>query len=131
MAHILVIEDDAQFRAMLTQMLTEDTHQVTVACDGEIGLQLALQVKPDLIITDILMPHKDGIETIVSLSRSGSAIPIIAISAGRRLITAKFNLESASLMGVKTTLVKPFVRAALGHRSRAFLTGCLRRGALR
>jgi CheY-like chemotaxis protein len=110
MSHILLMDDDEQFRAMLSQMLTEDKHQVTVACDGEEGLRLALQIKPDLIITDILMPHKDGIETIVALNQAGSKIPIIAISGGRRVISAEFNLESASLIGVKATLPKPFAR---------------------
>jgi len=113
MAHILLIEDDEQFRAMLTQMLSQDAHRVTAASDGDEGLRLAGQVKPDLIITDILMPHKDGIETILALARAGSEIPIIAISGGRRLIPTDFNLESASLVGVKVTLGKPFTRAQL------------------
>jgi CheY-like chemotaxis protein len=113
MAHILLIEDDEQFRAMLAQILIQDTHRVTLACDGEEGLRLALQVKPDLIITDILMPHKDGIETILELTRAGSEIPIIAMSGGRPSISAEFNLESASLIGVRATLAKPFARADL------------------
>lgn len=111
MAHILLIDDDEQFRAMLAQMLTRDAHQVTIACDGEEGLRLAGQVKPDLIITDILMPLKDGIETIMALNESGSEIPIIAISGGRRFLRADFNLESATLIGAKITLAKPFARA--------------------
>ena len=113
MAHILVIDDDEQFRAMLTQMLSQDAHRVTAAGNGEEGLRLAGEVHPDLIITDILMPHKDGIETILALARARSKIPIIAISGGRRLIPTDFNLESASLVGVKVTLGKPFTRAQL------------------
>lgn len=113
MAHILLIDDDKPFRAMLAQMLSLDTHRVTIACDGEEGLRLAGQVKPDLIITDILMPHKDGIETIMALNKSGSEIPIIAISGGRRYLSAGFNLQSATLVGVKATLAKPFARADL------------------
>jgi CheY-like chemotaxis protein len=113
MAHILLIDDDEQFRAMLAQMLSLDHHQVTLAIDGEEGLRLAAQVKPDLIITDILMPHKDGIETIMALAEAGSTIPIIAISGGRRTISAEFNLKSATLIGVKATLAKPFARADL------------------
>jgi CheY-like chemotaxis protein len=113
MTHILLIDDDEQFRVMLAQMLSLDHHQVTLAIDGEEGLRKAGQVKPDLIITDILMPHQDGIETIMALTEAGSAIPIIAISGGRRTISAEFNLKSASLIGVKATLVKPFARADL------------------
>jgi CheY-like chemotaxis protein len=113
MAHILLIDDDDQFRAMLAQMLSQDAHQVTQAGDGEEGLRLAGQVKPDLIITDILMPHKDGIETIMALVETGSTVPIIAISGGRRTISAEFNLKSAALVGVRATLAKPFARVDL------------------
>lgn len=113
MARILVIDDDEQFRGMLVQMLAQDAHQVAVAHDGAEGLRQSLQVKPDLIVTDILMPRMDGIELIMELSRQAGSIPIIAISGGRRSISAEFNLESASMMGVKATLSKPFVRADL------------------
>jgi CheY-like chemotaxis protein len=113
MAHILLIDDDEQFRAMLAQMLSQDAHQVTLAGDGDEGLRLSGQVKPDLIITDILMPHLDGIEAIMALAGAGSTIPIIAISGGRRTISAEFNLKSAALIGVKATLAKPFARAEL------------------
>ena len=115
MAHILVIDDDEQFRTMLIQMLTKDGHRVASAQDGEEGLQLIAQIKPDLIITDILMPRKDGIETIMELNRIGNEIPIIAMSGGRRSIRAEFNLESAALVGagIKASLAKPFSRADL------------------
>ena len=113
MARILIIDDDEQFRAMLAQMLEEDAHSVTVACDGDEGLSLIAEAMPQLIITDILMPHKDGIETIAALSQAGSEIPIIAVSGGQRVTTADFNLALASLIGVKATLAKPFTRADL------------------
>lgn len=113
MAHILVIDDDEQFRGMLAQMLTQDGHQVSVAVDGEEGLRLASQAKPELIITDILMPKKDGMDLILELNRAGNKIPVIAVSGGRRCITAEFNLDSATLLGACATLAKPFSRADL------------------
>nr|WP_315392757.1 response regulator [uncultured Duganella sp.] len=113
MAHILLIDDDAQYRDMLTQMLRQDAHQISVAHDGQDGLRLAQQARPDLVITDILMPRVDGIELIMELSRRGDGIPVIAISGGRRSISTEFNLESATMMGVKATLAKPFSRADL------------------
>ena len=115
MAHILLIDDDEPFCMMLVQMLTQEGHRVMSALDGEEGLRLIAQIKPDLIITDILMPRKDGIETIMELAHNGSTIPIIAISGGRRFISAEFNLESASLVGasIKASLTKPFTRADL------------------
>ncbi|MFA7240051.1 MAG: response regulator [Sulfuricellaceae bacterium] len=123
MAHILLIDDDEQFRFMLAQMLTQDAHRVTVAGDGEEGLLLSRQFKPELILIDILMPHKDGIETIMELIRDGSKIPIIAMSGGRRFISAEFNLESASMIGVKTILTKPFTRADLRQAIAEALAG--------
>lgn len=108
MANILVIEDDEQLRGMLAQMLTQDNHRVMTAEDGEEGLRLVRDKNPELVITDILLPKMDGIEFIMALNRMGSPTAVIAISGGRRAISADFNLDSATLMGVKATIAKPF-----------------------
>ena len=113
MARILVIEDDLAFRGPLVKLLTTDGHQVEVAGDGIAALELLKTIRPELIITDVLMPKMDGIETIMELSRSDNAVPIIAMSGGRRSVTREFNLTSAQLVGVKATLAKPFSRADL------------------
>lgn len=113
MANILVIDDDDQFRTMLVQMLSNDAHHVTFATDGDMGLVMLGQSRPDLIITDILMPKMDGIDFIMELGRRQVNVPIIAVSGGRRSISAEFNLESAALLGVKVTLSKPFTRDVL------------------
>lgn len=113
MSHILVVEDDAQFCTMITQMLSHDGHRVSVAGNGEEGMLRVAESRPELIITDILMPGTDGIDLIMSLNRQDAGIPVIAMSGGRRSIRADFNLESASLLGVKATLSKPFTRAQL------------------
>jgi CheY-like chemotaxis protein len=94
-------------------MLTNDQHTVAVAGDGVEALKLLKTLRPDLIITDVLMPKMDGIETIMELSRSGNPVPVIAMSGGRRSVTADFNLASAEIMGVRATLAKPFTRAEL------------------
>ena len=121
MKHILLIDDDEQFRSMLTQMLEAEGYRVTQARDGDEGLRKLAQGGADLIITDILMPNKDGIETIMALSGQGSSIPVIAISGGRRNIKADFNLQSAELMGVRVTLAKPFTRMELREALRKAL----------
>jgi len=113
MPHILVIEDDLEFRDPLVKLLMSDRHTVTVAGDGVEALHLLKSIRPGLIITDVLMPKMDGIETIMELSRSGNLVPIIAMSGGRRSVSADFNLASAKLMGVRATLSKPFSRADL------------------
>jgi CheY-like chemotaxis protein len=113
MAHILVIEDDAEFRQMLVQMLEHDGHKVTTAGDGAEALQLLGRARPDLIVTDILMPKMDGVEFITELGRQSNGTPVVAMSGGRRSITSEFNLDSAKLLGVKATLAKPFSRIDL------------------
>jgi CheY-like chemotaxis protein len=113
MPRILVIEDDLAFREPLVKMLTNDGHFVTVAGDGVEALKLLETLRPDLIITDVLMPKMDGIEVIMELSRSGSPVPMIAMSGGRRSVTADFNLGSAEIMGARVMLAKPFSREDL------------------
>jgi len=65
------------------------------------------------IITDIIMPEKDGIEVIVEVLKDNPELPIIAISGGRRAVTADFNLDSAEMLGVKGILQKPFTHEQL------------------
>jgi CheY-like chemotaxis protein len=113
MAHIVVVEDDVQFRQMLVDTLKQDGYQVTSAGDGVEALSLLARVQPDLIITDILMPNMDGVELMMELSKQDNHTPVIAMSGGRRSITAQFNLESAALLGAKATLAKPFSHADL------------------
>jgi CheY-like chemotaxis protein len=113
MARILVVEDDEWYRALLVEMLGQDGHQVVEAGDGDEALAYLQHSPADLIIIDMLMPHKDGVDTIMELQQLGMQIPIIAISGGRRAVSAQFNLESARLLGVKAGLVKPFSRADL------------------
>ncbi len=123
MAYILLVEDDPIFREMLSKMLQADHHQVAAAADGEAALALFARQRPDLILTDILMPHMDGIALLGELRRLGSTTPVIAMSGGRRSISADFNLTSASLMGVRASLQKPFTRQDLRDAVSAVLAG--------
>lgn len=113
MARILVIDDEEQLRDLLKQMLSRDGHEVMTASDGVEGMRTFDQFHPEVVITDIIMPNKDGIEVITELLCRDPKIAIIAISGGRRAITAEFNLESAELLGVKGILSKPFTREQL------------------
>jgi len=62
---IVVIDDDVQFRTMIIEMLERQDYEVFAASDGEEGLKVWQNVNPDLVITDIIMPNKEGIETIL------------------------------------------------------------------
>ncbi|MGS0753862.1 response regulator [Roseateles sp. GG27B] len=113
MAHILVIDDDEFFLEMVQQMLLLDNHRVSLLKDGEQAMAWLAQHRPDLILTDILMPNMDGVELIMQLSKLSDHTPLIAMSGGRRSITSAFNLESAKLLGVKFSLAKPFTQLEL------------------
>ena len=113
MTKVLIVDDDELFRAMLSEMVQREGYQVSTATNGNEALAAIERSRPDLVITDILMPEKDGIELIMELAQRESRIPIIAVSGGRRSISLEFNLESAKLMGVRATLPKPFTREDL------------------
>lgn len=108
MANILIIDDEEDIRELLTMLLVQENHDVSVAQDGIDGLNRHKETKFDLIITDIVMPNKDGVELISELNNTGDNTPIIAISGGNRNIGGEFNLVSASTLGVEIILKKPF-----------------------
>ncbi len=113
MAHILVIDDDPQHRAMLQQMLALDSHQVETLENGAHALASCRARLPDLVLLDVLMPVKDGIDTAIELRAAFSSLPILAMSGGRRSLSPAFNLESVALVGADATLAKPFTRSDL------------------
>ncbi len=104
---ILLIDDDEQFREMLAELLKRNGYDVIEASDGIHANSLYLKHHPKLVITDIIMPEKEGIETIIDLKREFNNIKIIAISGGGRT-NAMDNLRSARLLGADKTLEKPF-----------------------
>ncbi len=112
MARILIIDDEGELRAMLRQMLEHAGHEVTEAVNGAEGIEFYERDKHDMIITDIIMPEKEGVETILALRRADPELPIIAISGGGRLDATDF-LTMAKKLGARHTLTKPFRREQL------------------
>ena len=102
MAKILVIDDDPHIRGLIVAILMQGGHEALEAKDGQEGISLFRANAPVLVITDILMPEKDGIETIRELRGDAFTGPIIAISGGGRFlgIVKKF--------GADLVLAKPF-----------------------
>lgn len=112
MKRILIIDDDTQFRQMLRQTLERAGYEIVEAADGNKGIKLFRQSPTDLVITDIIMPEKEGIETIVELKREFPDVKIIAISGGGR-IKAEGYLNSAKGLKVERTFEKPFDKEEL------------------
>jgi DNA-binding NtrC family response regulator len=108
MARILLIDDDEQVRSMVKRMLARAGYaDVLEAGDGLAGMRLFGREPFDLVITDIIMPGQEGIETIMELSRDYPRTKIIAMSGGGR-IDPRGYLETASHLGASRTLAKPF-----------------------
>ena len=112
MARILIIDDEDELRFLLRQMLEHAGHEVTEAVNGAEGIELFERDSHELIITDIIMPEKEGVETILALRRTDPKLPIIAISGGGRLDATDF-LTMAKKLGARHTLAKPFRRDQL------------------
>ena len=113
MAHVLVIDDDADVRTIIRRAVQLDGHLVTEAGDGAEGLRLFVERPVDLVITDILMPEREGIETIIELRRRRPELPILAISGGSQITDRDGLLVSADLLGATRVLPKPFTLAEL------------------
>ncbi|MEG3640499.1 response regulator [Magnetococcus sp. PR-3] len=110
MATVLIIDDDMAVRELLRQILEDDGHEVFEASDGLEGVRSYQNRQTDIIITDMLMPEKDGVEVIMELRDFAPTARIIAISGGGRGLDAHFNLRVAEDFGAITTLAKPFTR---------------------
>ena len=112
MATILVIEDDDLHALYLKKALEGSDYSVMLAVDGNEGLRQYKLHGADLIITDLIMPEKEGIETIQELVRLDPRVPIIAISGGGGN-QPDIYLEIASKLGARRTFAKPYSTKAL------------------
>lgn len=112
MAKILVIEDDNSFRNVLVQMLTRAGYEVRQAGDGNQALEECASFEPDLVLTDIIMPDKEGLETIQELLALRPNLKIVAMSGGGKFGPDSY-LPLAQKLGAKASLQKPFMREEL------------------
>ncbi len=107
MARILIVEDEKLARLTLRKILEEVGHQVVEATNGVEGLAMFRASPCDLVITDIIMPEKEGVATIIELKRDFPDVRIIAISGGGRTRNLDF-LKLAAKYGAQRVLPKPF-----------------------
>ncbi len=114
MASILIVDDEPQVRNLLRRILERSGYTVIEAVNGIEAVNLYKAQKPDLVITDIVMPDKEGIESIIELRRLNNDIKIIAISGGGRVGPDGY-LQLAKKLGARFTFEKPIEKAALLH----------------
>ena len=106
MARILVVDDDEQIRIMLEIALSRDSHEVVTAENGAVASMRQSERPADVVIMDIIMPEKEGFETIIEFRRDYPETKIIAISGGGRLGPDQY-LKLAKTMGADFIFEKP------------------------
>lgn len=107
MAFVLVIDDEELARFTIKEVLEGYGHTVIEAADGVKGIAAFHDNNVDLIITDIIMPEKEGVETIIELKQEAPELKIIAISGGGRTRNLDF-LKLAGEYGADKVMAKPF-----------------------
>ncbi|MFN4164581.1 MAG: response regulator [Ferrovibrio sp.] len=127
MPRILVVDDNAEFGRILQAHLTAHGHEVVAAKDGEQGLALIERETFDIVLTDILMPQRDGIEVLRQVKQRWPSLPVIAVSGGG-WIKAGDLLEMADRLGADRVLQKPVRRDDLLAAVDAVLKDVLRDG---
>jgi DNA-binding NtrC family response regulator len=109
---ILVVDDEEQIRLMLSQMLAHAGYEVHTAENGDDGMAMVGRYDFDLIITDMIMPVKDGLKFIMELVRDYPDLKILAISGGGAIKAERY-LTMAGYLGDIATLEKPFKREVM------------------
>ena len=116
---LLVIEDDPAMRDSMTYALKREGHKVHTAPDGRSGVRMARTIRPDMILTDIILPDIDGVEVgrRIKADRPVGQIPIIAMTGAATPSLFK-RIRDAGLLG---PILKPFRIAELNRQIRQWL----------
>ena len=118
---VLVIDDEPAVRYAVTRVLESNGFEVTTAPDGIQGMVQFRSCHPDLVITDLIMPEQEGMQTIKQIRQADAAVKILAISGGGRLVNVDF-LQVARRLGADEILPKPFDATELLSTIRQLLT---------
>jgi YesN/AraC family two-component response regulator len=112
MGKVLIIDDEPYILLMLKKMLEKAGYEVDLASNGKEGMELFEQHSADLVITDIIMPDKEGLEIILEMKKQRPDLKIIAISGGGRISPESY-LECAAHFGAARVFQKPFKQKEL------------------
>jgi len=108
MKRILIIDDEEMMRGMLRQLLEREGYEVVDAADGAEGLNIHGRHPVELVITDLIMPDKEGLETILEFKQNYPDVKVIAMSGGGKIGPDNY-LNLAEKFGAQFTLTKPFL----------------------
>ena len=109
---VLIVEDEPELLALMGDAFRKADIEVYLAGNGETGLELFDSIQPDLVITDIVMPAKEGVSLIIDIKRSPYNVPVVAISGGGAR-GCKDYLRWAKELGADLVLQKPFRMSVL------------------
>lgn len=127
MASILICEDDELYRQIAELAFADGGHQLAFAVNGDQALARLRGEPVDLIVTDLVMPGKDGLEVIRALRAGHSRLPILAMTAGLATLKEPL-LVAASALGADDVIEKPFRPQALRQRADVLLAKAAARG---
>jgi DNA-binding NtrC family response regulator len=114
MVRILIIDDEPSIIEVLRKILQFEGYDVATAANGEEGLELFRQTPCDLVITDMVMPAKDGLQTILDLRKEKPDLPVIAMSGGGAISKERY-LAVAGYLDRVITIAKPFSVGAIAE----------------
>ncbi len=117
---VLIIDDDIELLRQMVMAFRSRAFEVVAAPDGQAGLAQFAKSPTDLVVTDIIMPNREGIETIVALKKRRPSVKVIAISGGYRVGPEDF-LNLAGHVGADGVLAKPFKLSKLLDKAEALL----------
>jgi DNA-binding NtrC family response regulator len=109
---VLLIDDEQMVRKIVRKMLERSSHEVTEAENGRLGLEQLKTGTFDLVITDIIMPEMEGVETLLTVREQYPSVKVIAMSGGGRTGNIDF-LSAAEKLGASAILHKPFTLGSL------------------
>jgi CheY-like chemotaxis protein len=121
MATILLVDDEDLLREGVREILEMSDYTVIEARDGEEALSQFAVNNVDMVISDVVMPNMDGVDLVSRLRESFPDIPILTISGGSRVVSARFGLDSTLLSGANASLTKPFTAKQLIEKVKELL----------
>ncbi len=110
--NLLLVDDDIFFRELIKDMLIDLPVNIIEAPDGEKGIDILKREPIHIVITDIIMPEKEGLESIIEIIQKYPGVKIIAVSGGGNTGTTQY-LDMAQSLGAHATLAKPFEKKEL------------------
>lgn len=120
MSTVLLIDDDLELLRQMASAFSAAGHRVLVAADGAAGFKVFEAERPHLVVSDIIMPTREGVETIFAIKKARPEVKVLAISGGYRVGPEQF-LSLARHIGADDVLAKPFRLGELTARASALL----------